>query len=392
MKFTIGKLAILGFLSIFVLVGLGVMSLGIWTILDATGASAWPVSKGTITRSEFLVVQETDEHFRTRPDIGYSYRVSGKDYAGETLNKNVSDTFSPAESRRWVNEHPVDSEVDVYVDPNDATNAVLEPAVPIEAWFFVAFGAIFAGVPTVIGIVTMLTIRRVAGSMERSDRVDAEHGEERQEVVLARRFAKAGRPLFGYVILVGFFGIFLAVGLGMLSYAIPMREREAASVDWPRTQGTVIYRGVEHSTSSSENGTKHTYTPRVVYDYMIDGVTYTDGGITFSDAGSDRRRKAIDAIQPYPKGKQVEVCYDPDDFYNAALVPGTSGGSLILLILGIVFSAVGGLPIVGITIAKLWKSLSLGGGQAATVEGDTYDPFRDTEIEDPFDRPWDDQA
>lgn len=370
------RYAVLAFLSIFVFVGLAILSFGLWQILDATGSSAWPVSQGTVLRSEFLVERETDEQFDTRPDIAYRYRVVGKDIEGETLRKGINTTMTPSETRRWVNEHPVDKKVDVYVDPEDATNTVLEPGIPTEAWFFVGFGAIFTIVPTVIALTSWSAITK-----RTSDANPRDWGKDGAGAATGHAGRNRSGSGCGWLFVIGFFGIFLSVGLGMLNYAIPARAAEARSVDWPSVEGVVIYRGVEHTTSEQDNRTKHTYTPKVVYDYVIDDVTYTSEGITLSDAGSDDRGDARKAIQPYPKGKAVEVFYDPTDLYNGTLKTGRSGGSFVLLILGYVFSAVGGLPIVGIMIFKLFGKSSI---------SNSADDFVDTEdTTDAYVAPWD---
>lgn len=370
------RYAVLAFLSIFVFIGLAILSFGLWQVLDATGSSSWPVSQGTVLRSEFLIERETDEQFDTRPDIAYRYRVVGKDFESDTLRKGINTTMTPSETRRWVNEHPVDKMVDVYVDPEDATNAVLEPGIPTEAWLFIAFGAIFTVVPTIIALVSWSAVTRRNSGARNPD-----WDEDRADGAIGRSGRTRSGSGCGWLIAIVFFGIFLCVGLGMLNYAIPARAAEARSVDWPSTNGTVIYRGVQHTTSEQENRTEHTYTPNVVYDYVIDDVTYTSSGITLSDAGSDDRSDARKAIQPYPKGKQVEVFYDPTDFYNGTLKTGHSGGSFVLLILGYVFSAVGGLPIVGIAIVKLFRKLSI---------GNSVGDFVDTEnTTDAYVAPWD---
>jgi hypothetical protein len=367
------KYAIGAFLSIFVFVGLAILGFGLWTILDATSASDWPVVKGKVLRSEFVIEREDANNFVTTPNVVYSYRVGKNSYESDVLAKGIGSSYSPGESRRWVNDYSVGKTIDVFVDPDEPTEAVLKPGIPLEAWFLVAFGAVFTSAPVIIGFVAMRSIRRMQFSES-----DIDHASVR-----------GNKPTIGYVVAAGFFGIFLIVGLVILSIAISKRQVEADSTSWPTVRGEVIYSGVRHETKSGENGTEHSYYPRVVYNYSIDNTTYTAQGISLSDAGTSRQRDAAKAIKPYPKGTPVDVYYDPSDHYQAALKTGSSSGSLIFLIVGGVFTAVGGFPIIGFTIAKVWKSLNLGTTEPVTADQEAYDPFRATEAEDPFDAPWD---
>ena len=368
------------FLGLFAIAGLAVLAFGIQAMVEGTDSNSWPTAPGEIVRSDYEIVRNSSDDFDTAAKIRYTYEVVGELLEGDRVQVGLASEGSPAENRRLTNQYPVGAKVNVYYDPEEPTEAVLEPGIPTTAWLLIAVGAVFTAVPILISAVAFGIFSRLS-SRASSGLADADS-----------QRSNASTNSLGYLLAAGFFAVFLVVGLVVLGFGLSQRRAESASVNWPETTGKVVYSGIRHETRRGDDGREHSYYPRVVYDFVLDGTTYTSEGITLSDAGSSRQRNAAKAIKPYRAGKDVSVFYDPEDPYSAALKPGRSTGSLIMLIIGGLFSLIGGIGVGGITLYCVRKALVLDDGGQASDDGESYDPFAETERQDPFDRPWDEDG
>lgn len=368
------KYGVYAFISVFALVGLGIMAFGISGVLDGSNSTSWPMVRGEVIKSEYVITKATQNSFRTEAQLRYRYNAVGNELESDRIGFNYSGSGSPGENRQLTNEYPVGSEVDVYYDPEDPKEALLRPGVAWEAWLFIAFGAVFTAAPVGMLFVARHVFNRIGSSLSNED-------------LVSLRGTGRNTNLWFPIVSV-FFGIFLTVGLVVLGFGISARRVESGSVDWPSTQGTVVCSGVRHETSQGENGTEDSYYPRVVYDFELDGVVYTAEGITLSDAGSGKRRNAATAIKPYREGKPVEVFYDANDPYTATLKTGHSTGTFIAVLIGSIFAVVGGVGVAIAFIAKARQNLQLNEGPEETPAGAFHDPFAETEAEDPYDAPW----
>lgn len=93
-----------------------------------------------------------------------------------------------------------------------------------------------------------------------------------------------------------------------------------ASASWPSVPGQVSESTVEESSS----GTSRSFKASVRYDYAVDGRTYTNHAIGFSDSGGADRAGAEGVTAKYPNKSAVTVYYNPTDPQNAVLERGTS--------------------------------------------------------------------
>lgn len=139
-----------------------------------------------------------------------------------------------------------------------------------------------------------------------------------------------------------FFGGFLAIVI-----TAKLREVRAAS-RWPSTQGEII-----SSKSSSKTVTTHHATydenedkveernfARITYKYAVGGKQYTGSRVSIGeDMGNDDVRGRLDR---YPKGRTVEVFYNPEKPGKAVLERGLPAGCTkaglygVLLLIGII--------------------------------------------------------
>lgn len=118
----------------------------------------------------------------------------------------------------------------------------------------------------------------------------------------------------------------LTLGVRSLWFA-----RESSS--WPSTSGVVIHSDVE--TSRGNKGT--TYQAEIMYDYEVDGSTYSSNRVGYGDYGSSNPSPARQMVNRYPKGKSVTVYYQEEDPEQSCLEPGVHGRTYFLPSFGAVF-------------------------------------------------------
>lgn len=129
-------------------------------------------------------------------------------------------------------------------------------------------------------------------------------------------------------------GIFLLVGLGLTYWGWNILQNARASALWPTADGVVTRSEVTRSTDP-DNG--DSYSPEVTYTYTVNNVSQTDKTIKFGENSYSSRRKADEVVGNYPVGKNVTVYYDPEKPERSVLEPGVSGGSYIVIGIGIFF-------------------------------------------------------
>lgn len=114
---------------------------------QAVQAHRWPLVKGRITKSELDVFQGrlSDDDTRTRtlyrPLIAYSYAFKGVTYSGnqEAFGAKVTSS-SDSYARKLIAKYPLGAAVNVHVNPQNPSEAVLKPAVG-GAWVIWTFAA-----------------------------------------------------------------------------------------------------------------------------------------------------------------------------------------------------------------------------------------------------------
>ncbi len=117
---------------------------------DAWASSEWPSVAGTIKESE--VRQERHEgKLHHSAGIHYEYQIDGQTLGGDTVwfGGNFSSTDSGS-ARKTVNRYPVGEQVDVYYNPEDPTNSVLEPGAHLSSYAVFGIGLAFLFVGVVV--------------------------------------------------------------------------------------------------------------------------------------------------------------------------------------------------------------------------------------------------
>ena len=130
------------------------------------------------------------------------------------------------------------------------------------------------------------------------------------------------------------FLVFFLVGAGLVWWGWTILQNARASADWPIVEGRITRSLVDHSTDA-EGG--DSYSPEVTFVYVADGRSYEGRTIKFGENSYSSERKAQEILSHYPMGQTVTVFYDPAHPDKAVLEPGVSGGSYIVLSIGVLF-------------------------------------------------------
>ncbi len=135
-----------------------------------------------------------------------------------------------------------------------------------------------------------------------------------------------------------FGGIFLALGGGLSYWGWNILQDAQASSTWPTAEGRVTSSEVAR-VSDADGGV--TYSPKIIYEYTANGVQYEGHTIKFGENTYGSKRKADGIAADYAIGKTVIVYYDPQEPERSVLEPGVSGGSYIVLGMGVLFALIG---------------------------------------------------
>jgi len=118
--------------------------------------------------------------------------------------------------------------------------------------------------------------------------------------------------------------IFGAVGIGVLILYRRGKQKAQESSAWPSVTGKVLEAEVSsHTETDSEGESVEAYAPRVVYEYVVNGVAYRGDRLAIGPVATSRsRRSAEQEVARYPVGGEVQV-------------------GKVMLILGIIFLGLG---------------------------------------------------
>jgi hypothetical protein len=109
-----------------------------------------------------------------------------------------------------------------------------------------------------------------------------------------------------------------------------------ASCEWPTTDGSVL-----ESRLVVESDAETTITDAFFwYEYRVDGTTYTNARISFSERAFNESKWAREFVAEHPVRSTIQVHYDPDFPPNAAIIVGLTPASFAQAVLGLVLLAI----------------------------------------------------
>ncbi len=130
--------------------------------------------------------------------------------------------------------------------------------------------------------------------------------------------------------LVLFFGLFFAIGFGILGFGVHSMHMAKKAEHWPTVPGQIT--SSDFVVSSDDDGTS--YRTKLSYTYNANGRDYTNKKIAFGYAGSSSQKFHRDIYDALPVNSQVAVRYDPANPERAVLSFGIHQSIMFLMLFG----------------------------------------------------------
>ena len=138
--------------------------------------------------------------------------------------------------------------------------------------------------------------------------------------------------------------LFILVGIVALIWGGIVLKNASASAAWSSVRGEVTESKVETKAERVKRNerwrTEKTYWAKVRYSYSVEGTPYTGGKVSFGEYGG-KQEHARQIVKRFPKGKAVDVYYDPEKPEMAVLEPGVTKSSYLFLGIGLVSTICG---------------------------------------------------
>ena len=140
--------------------------------------------------------------------------------------------------------------------------------------------------------------------------------------------------------------IFLGVGLWMINKGMQ-------SENWDKGTATITSSEIEKTESRSKDAqgftrTSTSFSVRVTYAYIVEGSNYEGNTVGFGTMSHNERSDAQEELKSYPKGKTIEVYYDPENPSDSVLKKGVFWPMYIMISIMII-----------ILIGSIWASFAL---------------------------------
>jgi hypothetical protein len=156
------------------------------------------------------------------------------------------------------------------------------------------------------------------------------------------------------------FGIFTLAGALLLWFLLihPLMQSREAVRSWRPVPCTVVSsRVIRHRGSKST-----TYSPQIVYRYLMNGRSYQASRYSFFSASTSSIRTSEAIVRRYPPGLQTNCYVDPVHPEQAVLLPQAQNSILLALIPG-VFLLIGVIGLLFTTARALGRATA--GGAAS---------------------------
>jgi hypothetical protein len=140
------------FFSIFFIVGAIVLMWGIASSRSALLSVRWPSVPGNVTVSTISSSHSSKGGTTYGADIHYTYAVSAQNYVGTKVTFGDISTSNSADASKILARYPVGKAVNVFYNPNDPAEAVLETGFTMGLLLPLGIGTLF----TLIGGVMMI--------------------------------------------------------------------------------------------------------------------------------------------------------------------------------------------------------------------------------------------
>jgi hypothetical protein len=284
-------------------------------------ARSWDKIEGIISASEVErpASHVSDDLDDATPIIRYRYRFGGQDLESDQVQIGGMPLTTRVLAGRRIARYPVGAHVDVYVDPHNPNNALLEPAASDNIVGQIVFTILFGFAAAT------LTAHSIAGHV---------------------LYTGNGVPLFAFALP----GIAILAALFSVVAFVRARRLAGASAQWPAIPGTVTNSSViEEQIEDDSNSDKSTirkiprYQLDLRYAYRVGKRDYigTSATLAWTPIYGLRDQAETEASK-YRPGAPVTVYYDPDRPRIAVLEPENKQGSAAPLVFGAISAVAGG--------------------------------------------------
>jgi len=281
--------------------------------------ASWSRTEGVITVSKVdqPPSHASDDLNDASPIVRYRYNAGGRDLENDRIMPGGQPLTTRVLAARQVARYPVGARVDVYVDPNDANNVLLEPDTKSNLVALLAFAIVFGA------LAAILTAHALGGKV---------------------LYTSNGVPMFAFALPA------LVILGAALSFASSVRglRLARASARWPTVAGTVTAADVIEEEIEETNNERSVI--RRIRRYQVDlRYAYQVGKRDFVGTAENwgwtgiygLRELAEKAAGRYAPGQPVTVYYDPARPGNAVLEPGNRKGSMAPLVFSVLAGGIG---------------------------------------------------
>jgi hypothetical protein len=347
---------------IFVAIGLGLLAGGVWWYYySVLRPQTWPRVPAEVVSSRVINPKGPESY---SPELVLRYEVNGTKRQPTLLPAWSSGSYDFV--RHHVDRYKPGSRLEVAVNPADPDDARYELGDTLMNLFGPAIlgvlGLVFAG----IGVVSATW-----KSLDPVVDLSAESGRAFPPTALVEREVDASMASGAKVARrIGM--AFAAVGVVLLATGgVLLRSDLETRTNWPIVDATVVASRVVATGSGSGRSRSTMYTHELRVRYEVAGRTYestTRGAISTSD-----RADAEHAVAAYEPGAVRQIAVMPGD-PNIIRLETEAGvdfvGSAILLLLGVIFAAV------GFAVWKFVRPLPARPIEQVWAEDDEADRFR----------------
>jgi hypothetical protein len=138
------------------------------------------------------------------------------------------------------------------------------------------------------------------------------------------------------VIIIIFLAVFVPIGLYLSWYGYSSYRQSQASVSWPTVAGTVTTSKV---TIEEDAENEPCYIGDIEYRYVVKNVEYRNNDVVIGPSACSES-EANEIVRKYPARAEVKVFYDPDRPQVSLLEPGANSGSIVFIIVGLIWTAI----------------------------------------------------
>jgi hypothetical protein len=174
---------IIGFLSIFIIIGAIALTYGGYLAIKSAQSASWPSTEGVIKSAE-MKQRSGNRGSHYSAAIVYEYSVNGEKFTGEKkriVEVGGSNASSHDAAQADLKKYAVGTKVKVFHSPADTTDAVLEPGLNAGCWFLPLFGTAFILLPSLMMVAVFFAGRKSSALSEETPAKTASRIFENQE-------------------------------------------------------------------------------------------------------------------------------------------------------------------------------------------------------------------